>query len=1192
MPSRATLGLLATDIGLRYQSTLWHGFADKARERGANVVCFVGEPPIHNEGEHCLGILHKLIQAHHLDGLALPPIILGPLPQTRQDLCAPAGRIPTVTMGTAIKGLPGVIVDNIQGIHELMTHLIEVHGYRRIAFIRGPEHHTEAETRYRAYRAALEAYDLPFDPGLIAQGDFLTSRHAVRTLWDEQLQKPEAIVAANDRMALDALEQLQARGVRVPDDIAIVGFDDIADARFATPPLTTVRQPVYEIGQRAADLLLGILAGKPMPDRVVLPTTLKVRRSCGCSTLTAIGVRQLAASSTEPPLPLEQILPLVAETIHRQLTESTIGIPAPRIKAETTQLLHAFARDIDNPTTLHFASTLENLLESWQRSNQAPLPWVQVLAAMRHTLLPHLPPNLRARAEDLWAQGLILAAHAAARECTARRIQSVRKMHAVRKMGQALMTTLNVNQLMDAVADQLPHLDIKSCYILLYTSPAQTTQQAAELPSPATSTPWVRLALAYRRGKRLIPDAQTAHYPLRYLIPPAFLPDDDQPYHFVVEPLRFHDEHLGILLCEVGPQEGIVYENLRDQISSALKGARLLQALRETYTEVEQRVEERTAALRREIAERERGERIREILYRISEAAHNARSLKDLYPVIHHSVKELMPADNLYIALYDRDAQTIHFPYYVDQYDSPPEPQPFGKGLTEYVIRTGHPQLVNARRLHDLVATGEVEILGTPALDWLGVPLQVHGETIGVLALQTYDGDFRFGEEEKQLLMFVSAQVAEAIQRVRSEAERKDLLETLQRRNTQLRTAVEVSKSTVSSLDPDTLIVQTVELIRERFDFYYVGLFLVEEIEGERYAVLRAGTGEAGRTMLAAGHKLRVGGGSMIGWCTAHGEARIALDVGEEAIRFDNPLLPLTRSEMALPLISHSQGCIGALTVQSTEAAAFSEEDIAILQTIADYLAIALENARLYHQVQEYATSLEERVAKRTAELLAINKELESFSYSVSHDLRAPLRSIDGFSQALLEDYNEQLDEVGRDYLRRVRKASQRMGQLIDDLLKLSRLTRGEMHRGPVNLSAIAREIAAELRMRDPARNVRFNIADGLVTQGDARLLRIALENLLDNAWKFTGKREKAEITFDATEINGQTTYFVRDNGVGFDMTYANKLFGAFQRLHAAHEFEGTGIGLATVQRIIHRHGGRIWAESTVGQGATFYFTL
>ncbi|WP_081662720.1 PAS domain-containing protein [Thermithiobacillus tepidarius DSM 3134] len=243
-------------------------------------------------------------------------------------------------------------------------------------------------------------------------------------------------------------------------------------------------------------------------------------------------------------------------------------------------------------------------------------------------------------------------------------------------------------------------------------------------------------------------------------------------------------------------------------------------------------------------------------------------------------------------------------------------------------------------------------------------------------------------------------------------------------------------------------------------------------------------------------------------------------------------------------------------------------------------------------EIRRLNAELEQRVEERTAELLAANRELESFSYSVSHDLRAPLRAINGFTQILLNDHAACLNEEGRRHLERVLCASERMGQLIDDLLNLSRITRSEMHREWVNLSTLAQQIAETLQAGQPERSVAFVIAPNVVARGDARLLQIVLENLLGNAWKFTGKHARARIEFGTVQLDGKRSYFVRDDGAGFDMSYADKLFGAFQRLHGASEFEGTGIGLVTIQRIIARHGGRIWAEGAVEQGATFYFTL
>ncbi|GEM_PF-982328 len=554
----------------------------------------------------------------------------------------------------------------------------------------------------------------------------------------------------------------------------------------------------------------------------------------------------------------------------------------------------------------------------------------------------------------------------------------------------------------------------------------------------------------------------------------------------------------------------------------------------------------------------------------------------------------------------------------------------------------------------------------------------------------------------------------------------------LERRSQLLQVAAEVSRAASAILDPDELSQQVVDLVQQRFGLYYVGLFLMDA--NVKNLILRAATGEAGREMIQHRHQFTVGNSSMVGWCVANRRARIALDVGEDAVRFNNPLLPKTRSELALPLISRGQ-VLGALTIQSEQEAAFSDEDIETFQTMADQLANAIQNARLYDQleqeleerkraemqVRQLNAELEDRVERRTLalkaseerfraladnnplrirrydrecrylyanrvsdtpdfepeeiigktirevvdnpelvklaerciqqvfetglpmqteyqfdensyalwylapefgpdgkvlsvvtttldiserrrmedelrartmELQASNRELESFSYSVSHDLRAPLRALDGFSRILLEDFQDSLPPEGIHHLNRIREAAQHMAQLVDDMLRLSRITRAELRRDSVNLTDIANQILETFRRDNPERNAQTNVQEGLLVNGDEGLLRMAIENLLNNAWKFSAKANPSKIQVGKTLMNSKETFFIRDNGVGFDMAYADKLFAVFQRLHNASEFPGTGVGLAIVQRVIHRHGGRIWAESAPGQGATFYFTL
>ena len=255
-------------------------------------------------------------------------------------------------------------------------------------------------------------------------------------------------------------------------------------------------------------------------------------------------------------------------------------------------------------------------------------------------------------------------------------------------------------------------------------------------------------------------------------------------------------------------------------------------------------------------------------------------------------------------------------------------------------------------------------------------------------------------------------------------------------------------------------------------------------------------------------------------------------------------------------------------------------------------VAVFAELYRAQQELRRYRSQLEVLVEERTTALTAINRELEAFSYSVSNDLRAPMLAFDGLSQALLDDYGNKLDKKAKDYLQRMRRASQRMSSVFEGLQSLFRLTSGEIHRDPLDITALTQEVVSEIRSENPDRKVNVEIADGIRASGDKRLVRILLAALLNNAWKFTNTQTAPRIEVGAETVDGEARVYVRDNGVGFDMIYVHRLFGAFQRLHSQSDFEGAGIGLATARRVINRHGGRIWAEGAVGEGATFYFVL
>jgi signal transduction histidine kinase/PAS domain-containing protein len=437
----------------------------------------------------------------------------------------------------------------------------------------------------------------------------------------------------------------------------------------------------------------------------------------------------------------------------------------------------------------------------------------------------------------------------------------------------------------------------------------------------------------------------------------------------------------------------------------------------------------------------------------------------------------------------------------------------------------------------------------------------------------------------------VLVSMADITERKLAEQERNQLLDKLQRHSVQLETAAQVSKSASVILDPDQLIEQAVSLIREHFGFYYVGLFLSDE--EQEYAVLRAGTGQAGQHMLAKGHRLQIGDTSMIGWCVANAQARIAQNVGGEEIRFDNPYLPDTRSEMALPLLSHGH-CIGAITVQSDSEAAFSREDIASLQVMAEHLAIAIENARLYDSLHDELAErkqAEESLRQRTAELQERNEDLDAFAHIVAHDLKSPLALITGYADLVNHTYEDLSSEEIQRHLKQISQTGHQMDNIINELLLLAGVRHLSVEMQPLDMARIVAQAQERVAHVIQERQAQIELPSVWPTaKGYGPWVEEIWVNYLSNALDYGGHPPHVALGAD-TEPDGMVMFWIHDNGEGISQADQELLFQPFTQPPQSIS-KGHGLGLSIVKSIVEKLGGQVDVESKPGCGSTFSFTL
>jgi PAS domain S-box-containing protein len=575
--ARPTIGLLIEGFANPFMFTLWSGIVETARERAVNLVCFLGGDllPVLKPGVRfgsVTNMIYTMATAKTLDGL----IMVGSLAsligfEGFKTFCESYHPLPIVTTGIALDGMSSVQVDNMQGERELIRHLIEEHRYRRIAFIRGPEGYKEADQRYQAYTDVLTEYGLPVDPRLVTPGGFgwANGREAIRILFDQRRMDVEVVAAVNDLAALGALEELHRRGIRVGNDIAVVGFDNIQESGTVTPPLTTVQQPIYELGHRAIGLILASIAGDAHPEQVILPAELIVRQSCGCL---AAEIKQAVVESVE----------VIGTSFERAIAAKRAEIIAEIIRsldetektiAQSEQVFDAFVTELSGTVSGTFLATLDDALRQVVATDGNVAIWQRVISVLRQQLWPYLKQKaMLERADNLWHQARVMICQTAQRTTAYQVVHAEQAAQILRAIREKLLSAFQIGELLNVLEEGLLRLGIPSCYLALYDHPA----------SPLEGS---RLIMAYRDTRRLDLEQAGRRFPSLDLFPEGML-SQDHAYCLMVEPLSFQEEQIGFVIFEVGPQDRTIYPALQGDISIALQGALLVQRVREHAAEL------------------------------------------------------------------------------------------------------------------------------------------------------------------------------------------------------------------------------------------------------------------------------------------------------------------------------------------------------------------------------------------------------------------------------------------------------------------------------------------------------------------------------------------------------------------------------------------------------------------------------
>jgi PAS domain S-box-containing protein len=1144
---RPTIGVLDESHDRSNGRLTWLGITDAVRERDVNLIYFTGRAlrsPYDFKSQ--ANVLYDLVDMEQIDGLIINSSTLDwyITPEEMEDFIKGYHPLPIVSLEKSFRGLPSLLAGDYQCMREAIVHLIEVHGYRRIAFIRGPdETHTGARERYRAYTETLAEYGLSVEPNLVTDPlDWFSGKQALEQLLAERKLQPgldfEAVAAANDEMALSVMEALQVRGVRVPYEVAVVGFDDLDTSRTVTPPLTTVRSLFYERGRRAVELVLAQLAGEEVPEETTVPGRLIVRQSCGCldpavMQVTAGRVTAIAGqpskgeiqSASQEQLTPERFEARLTARRDRIISEMVQAVEAMPVGPEDVldpgwaeQLFRTFMVGLKEAKPDIFLQALDNILRRVIAMGNDVTVWQNVISALRRNVLPDLDQaETLLWVEDLWGQARVMIGEASQRAQGYQRVKTEQQAQRLRDLDQRLNIALDVDELMDMLTQELPRLGIERGYVSLYEDPEKPTEKS-------------RLILAYDEQGRVKLEPGERLFPSRQLAPGRMF-HREQRYSLMVEALYFREEQLGFVLFEAGPREAVISEVLRRQISSALRGVLLIQ-------------------------ERKQAEEV------LLKERNVLRTLIDNLP------------DFIYVK--DIESQFIISNTALAQAVGAEVPDEL-VGKTDFDF---FPEELAAQYRADEMALINS---GQPLLDHEEPVIDSRGNQIWISTTKV-----PLRDSQGKIVGFVGIG--------RNITKRRKAAEVLAKLVTELEIVAQVSTAASTILDTADLLQGVVDLTKDSFGLYHAHIYLLNE--SKERLVLAAGAGAVGQQMVAEGWSILLEQEqSLVARAARTRQGVIVNNVRQEPGWLPNPLLPDTCSELAVPLMVGDR-VLGVLDVQADEVNYFTNDDIRIQATLAAQVAVALENARLFERAEQEIVERKRAEVALAQQAQILDAELERFFYVASHHLQEPLRMVTSYSQLLVKRYGDKLGSEADEFIAYVVDGAARIRNLLNDVLTYSLVATHGRPFEPADCNALLKRVLAGLEVTIEESGAVVSHDDLPTVMADGKQLGRLFSSLLDNAIKFRSKeppRIHIGVEYRDGRSQEETAYWmfsVCDNGIGIETHYYERIFTIFQQLHAWGEYSGTGIGLAICKKIVERHGGRIWVESEVGKGATFYFTI